>query len=59
MKSLVILGAGTAGTMMANHLHKNWIEKNGILVLSMKEKNTIINLGIFFTIRYLSTKRHY
>ena len=22
MKSLVILGAGTAGTMMANHLHK-------------------------------------
>jgi sulfide:quinone oxidoreductase len=27
MKRLVILGAGTAGTMMANHLHRELDEK--------------------------------
>lgn len=48
MKHLVILGAGTAGTMMANHLSHELKRRTGRSVSLMKKKNIIINPAIFF-----------
>ena len=48
MKRLVILGAGTAGTMMANHLSKKLPKKEWELVIVDQEKTHYYQPGFLF-----------
>ena len=48
MKRVVILGAGTAGTMMANHLSKKLPKKEWELVIIDQEKTHYYQPGFLF-----------
>ena len=48
MKKLVILGAGTAGTMMANHLNKELDKKLWQITIIDKEQNHYYQPGFLF-----------
>ena len=48
MKNVIILGAGTAGTMMANHLHKKLDKKDWQITIIDEKKNHYYQPGFLF-----------
>ncbi|MGB0851147.1 MAG: FAD-dependent oxidoreductase, partial [Bacteroidia bacterium] len=48
MKNIVILGAGTSGTMMANHLHKKLNKDKWAITVVDKEKTHYYQPGFLF-----------
>ncbi len=53
MKNLVILGAGTAGTMMANHLVKKLNKKEWQITLVDQFKSHYFWWGFFFALNFI------
>lgn len=48
MKNIIILGAGTAGTMMANHLHNKLDKKEWAITIIDERKNHYYQPGFLF-----------
>jgi len=48
MKNIIILGAGTAGTMMANHLHNKLNKKEWAITVMDERKNHYYQPGFLF-----------
>src|SRR5437762_4011708 len=48
MKNIIILGAGTAGTMMANHLHGKLNKKDWEITIIDERKNHYYQPGFLF-----------